>query len=162
MTDYKALAPLCIKTLVNRGIDFLVEEAKTFVKDESLHELSKNQIYGLRSEVDKGENFADLKARVTAWLNSQSEKKTGGKWKDIKNKLLNKMFEWDMPRVENVRKLAQKPFRKTEPIVRAINTLNLTENLRFELARSFFYAVLTFYRCYEDKEIREELEEMQL
>ena len=166
MTDYKTLAHLSIETLVDRGMDFLVKDAKTFVKDKNLCQFSKSQIYGLRGRVDKGKNFSDLKTGVTEWLDNQSKKRTGENWKNIRDELLNKMFEWDKNRINNIRKLAQKTFDEKEPISRNINNLltekNLTKDLKFQLARRFFYAVLTFYRCCEDEEIRTKLEEMQL
>jgi len=162
MKDYKQLAKKSIETLLDRGMDFLVEEAKTFVKDKNLHEFSKSQIYGLYSEVDKGENLADFKKGVEAWLRNQSKKKTGTKWKDIKDELLKKMFEWDKDRIKNVSNLAQKLLKEERfEKVKAIDTFlteNLTEDLKLRLAKNFFYAVLAFYRCYEDEEIREKLE----
>jgi len=166
MKDCKTLAHLSIETLVDRGMDFLVKEANTFVKDQNLHEFSKSQIYGLRSEIDKIDNFADLEAGMKAWLKNQAEKRAGEKWKKIRDKLLSKMFEWDKDRIDNIKKLAQKTFDEKEIISRDINKLlteqNLTEDLKFQLARRFFYAVLTLYRCCEDEEIRKKLEEMQL
>lgn len=177
MTDYNALAALSIQTLVDRGMDFLVEEAKAFVQKHKLHELSKSQLSGLRSEIEKGKDFLELKTKVEEWTKKQEEKKSGQKWKDIRPELLKKMFQWDvekkvfqwdMERVTLIKKLLvnEKRFREQSSIAQAIerrltaqNLKNDLAELKFQLARKFFFALLTVCRCYEDEKIRKQLQE---
>jgi hypothetical protein len=165
MTDYNALAALSVQTLVDRGMDFLVEEAKAFVQGHKLHELSKSQLSGLRSVIDKGENFFDLKTNVEEWMTKQEKKESGKKWKDIRAELVEKMFQWDK-RADVIKKLAKKPFREQHPIAQPIERLLTAQNiakdledLKFQLARKFFFTLLTVCRCYEDREIRKQLQE---
>jgi len=155
MKDYEKLTNKSIETLIDRGMDFLINEAKTFVKDNNLHELSKSQIYGLSNQVVKGKNYDDLKDKVRSWLDNQSKKKTGEKWKNIKDEFLKRMFEWDNDRLKNINSLTKELLPKTKPFEDAIDNLldkqNLPEDLNFKLANNFFTAVLSCYRCYWDE-----------
>lgn len=169
MSIHQSLAYSSIYAVVNRGMDFIVREAKAFVEENKLYDFSKSQLHGICGEVDNGDNFANLQSQVKTWLEKQAKKRSGEDWNNVKGELLKKMFDWDETRITPLKQLAKIPFRKqpseSENIDEILTDEKLTSNLdtlKFKLARSFFYSLLTFCRCYEQDEIRKRAEEMEL
>jgi len=164
MRENEDLANLCVEVLINNGMDFLIKEAEDFVREMDFYEFSKSQIYGLLEQVDKYNTFLDLKQGVKKWLKNQSAKKSGKNWAEVSDELKKKMFSWDENRLLEMKELAKKKIGdkslNSSYVFLILKEKNMKDHLKLKLAKSFFYSVLTYYRCYSDNDTKKILEDM--
>lgn len=139
--------------LIDRGMDFLVAEAKDFVLGKKLYKISSSQFFGLCSVVNSCGDYANLKQKVENWLGKQSEKRTNNQWQNVKDNIINKMFVWDDSRLKKIQETAERKL-KTE-FDAPLSQDKMSADLQFMLARSVFHKILAYYRIYADEKMRE-------
>lgn len=153
------LSEVIIISTIEQGLDYLIKRAKLFVDNNNLCEISQNQLTSLRSEVEKGENFVSLQKSVKDWLKKQTDKKSGEKWVKIQPHILKNMFDWQ-DIITLIKNNNQKILNEQHPLIAEFNALLTEENIKndlndikFLLAKKFFFTVFAIYRCYKDKDV---------
>ena len=164
MIDSNEMAQSIIETLMDRGTDFIIEEARKFVEENDLKKLSSNQMNSLKSAYEKESKcYAKKKSEVKEFIDKQKEKdekQKGGKWSNLGDKLYKRIFEfspserirvWEI--IENICEMPNKVKadleEKFDPDLPESNEW-LEETLDPLLSHRIFNAVYTYHRCKSD------------
>ncbi len=163
MTNSSQIMQSAVQTLLDRGLDFIVEEARSFVETNRLNKrLSPNQMSSLRAVYEKHfDNFETQKKKVSCFIKTQvekDEKRNGNKWSAVGNSLRKRIFEFSQEEREKVREQVEKLldesglyFDYEDDLTDIFNISESKEwtegTLERLLSRKIFTAILTVYRC---------------
>ncbi|MBU0567811.1 hypothetical protein KJ693_01290 [bacterium] len=160
-----------VTTLLDRGVDFLLEEARCFVEDKNLNILKPSQLSRLQSIFQQNaSDFAKQKDEVKKFIDKQVEKdnKRGGEgWAKFGDSLYKRMFEFSDEKIKvqkQVKELLRKNNRRSNKLENDLDGLFnprldepeqkdfeakewLEKTLEPALARKMLVAILTVYRC---------------
>lgn len=177
MSSQTKIAQSAVTTFLDRGVDFLLEEARCFVEDKNLDNvLSPSQLSRLQSIFQQNaSDFAKQKDEVKKFIDNQVEKDTkrGGEgWAKFgDNSLYKRMFEFSDEKgkvQKQVKELLRKNNRLSNELENNLDDLFnpkldrpeqrdleakewLEKTLEPTLARKMLVAILTIYRCKRKK-----------
>ena len=163
MTNSTQIMESVVQTLLARGLDFIVEEARSFVETNRLNKrLSPNQMSSLRAVYERHSDvFETQKKKVSCFIKAQrekDEKQNGNKWSVVGNSLCKRIFEFSEEEREKVRKQVERLLKERGLYFEYEHDLtdifNISESkewieskLEPLLSRKMFVAIFTVYRC---------------
>lgn len=152
-----------VKAYIDKGIDFLIEEAKEFVKEKRIYELSSSQMNCLKSIYDKySDDFTKQKEEVREFVKKQQEKDEKRKnkvWSKAGDPLIKRIFEFSDSEKGIIKDKIKKYMPKSDShIVEQLfygGSPELNEwikgTLEQLLSHAMFDVIYTYYRCKKEK-----------
>lgn len=163
MTNSIQIVKSAVQTLLDRGLDFIVEEAQSFVETNKFDKISPNQMNSLRAVYERhSDDFKTQKEKVSKFIKKQREKddkRNGNKWAVVGEPLRKRIFEFNQEEREKIKEQVEKLLGIAllydyEYDLTAIFNSDIPESKKWIevelerlLSRQMFTAILTVYRC---------------